>query len=64
MLFSLPLLAASCSKDNYDEPQETFRGKFIDCKQTGEPFQTAIGNTGIRIRMMEVQLGDNPSPMT
>ena len=44
LLFSLPLLAASCSKDNYDEPQETFRGKFID-KQTGEPFQTAIGNT-------------------
>ena len=34
LLFSLPLLAASCSKDNYDEPQETFRGKFID-KQTG-----------------------------
>lgn len=33
LLFSLPLLAASCSKDNYDEPQETFRGKFID-KQT------------------------------
>ena len=30
LLFSLPLLAASCSKDNYDEPQETFRGKFID----------------------------------
>jgi len=61
LLFSLPLLAASCSKDNYDEPQETFRGKFID-KQTGEPFQTAIGNTGIRIRMMEYSWSDNPQP--
>ena len=53
LLFSLPLLAASCSKDNYDEPQETFRGKFID-KQTGEPFQTAIGNTGIVILLVTV----------
>ena len=61
LLFSLPLLAASCSKDNYDEPQETFRGKFID-KQTGEPFQTAIGHTGIRIRMMEYSWSDNPQP--
>lgn len=61
LISCLALLGVSCSKDNYDEPQETFRGKFID-KQTGEPFQTAIGNTGIRIRMMEYSWSDNPQP--
>lgn len=53
--------ATSCSKDNYDEPEETFMGRFID-KGTGEPFQTAMGNTGIRIRMMEYSWSDNPQP--
>ncbi|MDR1371060.1 MAG: DUF3823 domain-containing protein [Dysgonamonadaceae bacterium] len=51
----------SCEDDNYPEPQETFRGKFID-KGTGKPFQTAIGNTGIRIRMMEYSWSDTPQP--
>ena len=27
-----------------------------------EPFQTAIGNTGIRIRMMEYSWSDTPEP--
>ncbi len=51
----------SCEDDNYPEPKETFRGKFID-KGTGKPFQTAIGNTGIRIRMMEYSWSDTPQP--
>ena len=41
--------------------QETFRGAFID-KVTKEAFQTAIGNTGIRIRMMEYSWSENPQP--
>ncbi len=51
----------SCEDDNYPEPKETFKGKFID-KGTGEPFQTAIGNTGVRIRMMEYSWSDTPEP--
>lgn len=51
----------SCGDDNYAEPKETFTGKFID-KGTKKPFQTAIGNTGIRIRMMEYSWSDNPQP--
>ncbi len=61
LLLSAPLLFASCSEDNYEGPQETFCGAFID-KGTGRPFQTAIGNTGIRIRMMEYSWSDNPQP--
>jgi hypothetical protein len=52
---------ASCADDNYPEPQETFRGKFID-KGTKKTFQTAIGNTGIRIRMMEYSWSETPQP--
>ncbi len=52
---------ASCADDNYAEPGETFKGKFID-KGTGKPFQTAIGNTGVRIRMMEYSWSDTPKP--
>lgn len=51
----------ACEADNYDGPEETFRGAFID-KETKEPFQTAIGNTGIRIRMMEYSWSDTPQP--
>lgn len=57
----LAFFAASCGDDNYPEPKETFRGKFID-KGTGKPFQTAIGNTGVRIRMMEYSWSDTPKP--
>lgn len=60
-VLSLSVMAASCSKDNYDEPQETFRGKIID-KATGEPFQAAPGGEGVRIRMMEYSWSDNPQP--
>lgn len=63
IVLSLFLLAgfASCEVDNYDGPEETFRGAFID-KETKEPFQAAIGNTGVRIRMMEYSWSDKPQP--
>lgn len=60
VLLLSPVLT-SCEKDNYAAPEETFRGKFTD-KETGKPFQTAIGNTGIRIRMMEYSWSDKPQP--
>jgi len=53
--------AVSCAKDNYAAPEETFTGSFIE-KGTGEPFQTAIGSTGIRIRLMEYSWSDTPTP--
>lgn len=56
---------ASCSKDNYEAPKETFKGAFID-KATGEAVQVApgasINDGGIRIRMMEYSWSDNPTP--
>jgi hypothetical protein len=59
------LLAAgitSCQEDdNYPEPAETFKGSIVDA-ETGEPFQTAIGTTGVRIKMMEYSWSDNPTP--
>lgn len=63
LILSVVCLAGftSCESDNYDGPEETFRGAFID-KETQKPFQTAIGNTGIRIRMMEYSWSDNPQP--
>ena len=51
----------SCEKDNYKFPAETFKGSFVDAT-TKEPFQTAIGGTGIRIAMMEYSWSDNPTP--
>lgn len=52
---------ASCEDDNYPAPAETFKGSVVDA-ETGQPFQTAIGNTGIRIKMMEYSWSDNPTP--
>lgn len=52
---------ASCEEDNYPAPSLTFRGAIVD-KETGEPFQTAIGNTGVRIRMMEYSWSETPTP--
>jgi hypothetical protein len=51
----------ACETDNYEGPKETFRGQFTD-KGTGENFQTAVGGTGIRIRMMEYSWSDDPQP--
>ena len=51
----------SCEEDNYEFPAETFRGSIVDV-QTKEPFQTAIGNTGVRITMMEYSWSETPTP--
>lgn len=60
---SLLLLAGlgSCKDDNYDAPAETFKGSIIDTS-TKEPFQTAVGTTGVRLTMMEYSWSDNPTP--
>lgn len=60
-LVASSILLLSCGDDNYSEPEETFRGKFIE-KGTGKPYQTAIGNTGVRIRMMEYSWSSTPQP--
>jgi hypothetical protein len=52
---------ASCEEDNYRAPSETFKGSIVDAL-TGAPFQAAIGNTGVRIKMMEYSWSDNPTP--
>lgn len=60
---SLLLVAglSSCEEDNYPAPAETFKGSIV-VAETGEPFQTAIGNTGVRIKMMEYSWSQNPTP--
>jgi hypothetical protein len=53
---------ASCEEDdNYPAPAETFKGTIVDA-ETGQPFQTAIGNTGVRIKMMEYSWSATPTP--
>lgn len=52
---------ASCEVDDYDEPSETFTGKFVD-KATGENVQTEIGDNGIQLYMYETSYKDNPTP--
>ncbi len=52
---------ASCEEDNYPAPAETFKGSIVDA-ESGAPFQTAIGTTGVRIKMMEYSWSDNPTP--
>jgi len=59
--FLLIFAMTSCEDDNYVYPSETFRGSFVDA-ETKEPYQTAIGNTGIRIKMMEYSWSENPTP--
>lgn len=61
-LFLLVAGVVSCAEDdNYPGPAETFRGSITDA-ETGEPFQTAIGGTGVRIKMMEYSWSDTPTP--
>lgn len=56
------LLGSSCQKfDNYDEPQDTLKGTIID-KGTGQPFQTEVGDNGVRIKLLEYSWSDNPEP--
>jgi hypothetical protein len=60
--FLLIAAFASCEEDdNYPAPAETFKGSIVDA-ETGEPFQTAIGNTGVRIKLMEYSWSATPTP--
>jgi hypothetical protein len=60
--FLLLTIITSCEDDdNYPAPAETFKGSIVDA-ETGEPFQTAIGNTGVRIKMMEYSWSETPAP--
>jgi hypothetical protein len=51
----------ACEDDNYPGPSETFRGSIVDA-ETGEPFQTAVGGTGVRFKMMEYSWSETPTP--
>lgn len=44
--------------DNYDEPAETLQGEVVDAA-TGEPVLTDQGSEGIRVRLTELNWGDN-----
>lgn len=56
------LLPISCTRiDNYQEPQETLYGKILD-KETGESLQCEAGSNGIRIKLMEYNWDENPTP--
>jgi hypothetical protein len=60
--FLVIAIIASCSDDdNYPAPAETFKGTIADA-ETGEPFQTSIGTTGVRIKMMEYSWSETPTP--
>ena len=61
LLLLLVAVVTACEDDNYPAPVETFKGSIVDA-ETGEPFQTAIGTTGVRIKMMEYSWSENPTP--
>jgi hypothetical protein len=64
IVWSVLLVAGltSCGEDdNYPGPGETFKGSIVDA-ETGAPFQTAVGTTGVRIKMMEYSWSDTPTP--
>jgi hypothetical protein len=61
-LVLLVAVFVSCEEDdNYPAPNETFKGSIVDA-ETGQPFQTAIGGTGVRIKMMEYSWSATPTP--
>lgn len=60
-LFTICFFTSCQEDDNYPAPAETFAGSVVDA-ETGEPFQTAIGSTGVRIRMMEYSWSETPTP--
>ncbi len=65
IIYSLFFLAAvsfsSCEIDNYDEPQETLKGRVIDVA-TGEPVLTDQGSEGTRIRLRELSWTETAVP--
>ncbi|MCH3994409.1 DUF3823 domain-containing protein [Prevotella cerevisiae] len=60
-LFLSSLLFVSCDMfemDNYDEPKETIKGAVVD-DETGDSVLTDQGSEGIRVRMLQLDYGDN-----
>lgn len=58
------LIFSSCNLfeiDNYEGPSETLKGEVVDVA-TGEPVLTDQGAEGIRVRLLELSWGDNPTP--
>ena len=54
VLFCLAAVSfSSCELDNYDEPQETLKGRVVDVA-TGDLVLTDQGSEGIRIRLREL----------
>jgi hypothetical protein len=52
---------SSCEKDNYDEPQETIKGRVVDAA-TGELVLTDQGSEGTRVRLRELSWKETASP--
>ncbi|MBN1925272.1 MAG: DUF3823 domain-containing protein [Prolixibacteraceae bacterium] len=62
VLFCLAVVAfISCEIDNYDEPQETLKGKVVDVA-TGDLVLTDQGSEGIRIRLRELSWTETATP--
>ena len=62
--FLVAAALSSCSLfklDNYDAPEETLNVKVVDVA-TGNPVLTETSSNGIRIRLVELSFGDNPTP--
>jgi len=54
------LINFACTEiDNYAEPKETFKGRFID-KTTGENFICETGN--LKVKLEELSWSDTPTP--
>ncbi|MGV8135723.1 MAG: hypothetical protein AB2L20_10950 [Mangrovibacterium sp.] len=51
----------SCEIDNYDEPEETIRGRVVDVA-TGDLVLTDQGSEGTRIRLRELSWKETPTP--
>ncbi|MDQ3278468.1 MAG: DUF3823 domain-containing protein [Bacteroidota bacterium] len=51
----------ACKKDNYEEPQETIRGRVVDAA-TGELVLTDQGSEGTRVRLRELSWKETASP--
>lgn len=63
LVIFLAVLLHSCSTelDNYAEPDGIISGNVINAN-TGEGLQTEIGDSGTRMRLLELSWSDNPTP--
>lgn len=58
---SASIIFNSCKKDNYEEPQETLKGRVVDAA-TGEPVLTDQGSEGTRVRLRELSWKETVAP--